>query len=60
MEESGTAWSKAVDVKKKEDYTRVIELREKYEVKRAGRGGRRQGKDAGGLKGANIVQDVLI
>lgn len=38
---------------------RAKELREEYEVHRAGRGRRRERKD-GGLKGTNLVQDVLM
>lgn len=39
---------------------RAKELREEYEVHRAGRGRRRERKDGGGLKGTNLVQDVLM
>lgn len=38
-----------------EDNTRLMKFREDYEVKRARRGR----KDGGGLKGANLVQDIL-
>lgn len=36
------------------------ELREEHEVKRAGRGKNEERKDGGGLKGTNLVQDVLM
>lgn len=37
-----------------EDNTRLMKFREDYEVKRA-----RRGRKDGGLKGANLVQDIL-
>lgn len=35
-------------------------MREEYEVKRAGRGGSEERKDGGGIKGTDLVQNVLL